>query len=69
MVFLATGIVPQSPGSNIAITCDEFGFITSDPSKRGIYSAGCVKRPTGVSQSVQDATGAALKAIQSIVRR
>ena len=69
MVVLATGMVPQSPGSNIAITYDEFGFITSDPLKRGIYGAGCVKKPTGVAQSVQDATGAALKAIQSIVRR
>ncbi len=69
MVVLATGIVPQSPGKNIAVTCDEFGFITSDPSKRGIYGAGCVKSPTGVAQSVQGATGAALKAIQSVVRR
>ncbi|MFA4915330.1 MAG: CoB--CoM heterodisulfide reductase iron-sulfur subunit A family protein [Syntrophales bacterium] len=69
MVVLATGIVPQLPGINIALTCDEFGFIVSDSSKKGIYGAGCVKKPTGVAQSVQDATGAALKAIQSIVRR
>ncbi|MCG6534188.1 MAG: CoB--CoM heterodisulfide reductase iron-sulfur subunit A family protein [Syntrophales bacterium LBB04] len=69
MVVLATGMVPQSPGGNIAVTYDEFGFITSDPSKSGIYGAGCVKSPTGVAQSVQDATGATLKAIQSVVRR
>jgi quinone-modifying oxidoreductase subunit QmoA len=69
MVVLATGIVPQPPGKNIAVTCDEFGFITSDPSKLGIYGAGCVKSPAGVAQSVQGATGAALKAIQSVVRR
>jgi quinone-modifying oxidoreductase subunit QmoA len=69
MVVLATGIVPQSPGKNISVRCDEFGFITSDPSNRGIYGAGCVKSPTGVAQSVQGATGAALKAIQSVVRR
>lgn len=69
MVVLATGIVPQPPGKNIAVTCDEFGFITSDPSKLGIYGAGCVKGPAGVAQSVQGATGAALKAIQSVVRR
>jgi len=69
MVVLATGMVPRAPGSNINVTYDEFGFIVSDPSRRGIYGAGCVRRPTGVAQSVQDATGAALKAIQSIVRR
>ena len=69
MVVLATGMVPRAPGSNINVTYDEFGFIVSDPSRRGIYGAGCVRKPTGVAQSVQDATGAALKAIQSIVRR
>lgn len=69
MVVLATGMVPRPLGSNIAVTYDEFGFVVPDPSKRGIYGVGCARRPTGVAQSVQDATGAALKAMQSIVRR
>ena len=71
LVVLATGIVPNTLGGNIPvdITCDDFGFVVSDPAKTGVYGAGCAKRPTGVAQSVQDATGAALKAIQSTLRR
>ena len=45
---------------------DEDGFILEAP---GIYGTGCVKRPLDVATSVQDATGAALRAIQSAVRR
>jgi quinone-modifying oxidoreductase subunit QmoA len=71
LVVLATGIVPNTLGGKIPvdITCDDFGFVVSDPAKTGVYAAGCAKRPTGVAQSVQDATGAALKAIQSTLRR
>jgi len=67
MVVLATGIVPSIADTKIAadITYDDYGFIASQPP--GIYAAGCSKRPTDVSNSVMDATGAALKAIQSIV--
>ncbi len=70
LVVLATGIVPNTLGNKIPvdITCDDFGFMVSDPEKPGVYAAGCAKRPTGVADSVQDATGAALKAIQSIRR-
>ncbi|MBI4620454.1 MAG: CoB--CoM heterodisulfide reductase iron-sulfur subunit A family protein [Desulfobacterales bacterium] len=71
LVVLATGIVPNMSDNKIPvnITCDEFGFAVSDPSKMGIYAAGCAKRPIGVAGAVQDATGAALKAIQSTLRR
>ena len=34
--------------------------------RTGIYAAGCVRRAMGVQESMEDATGAALKAIQSI---
>jgi quinone-modifying oxidoreductase subunit QmoA len=47
------------------ISYDDYGFIAPDGS--GIYGAGCSKRPADVSNSVMDATGAALKAIQSVV--
>lgn len=69
MVVLATGIVPMTAETKIPakITYDNYGFIASEVP--GIYAAGCAKRPADVSSSVQDATGAALKAIQSIVRR
>ena len=67
MVVLATGLVPsiaedRMPGD---ITYDDYGFII--PANTGIYGAGCAKRPVDVSNSVMDATGAALKAIQSVV--
>ena len=69
MLVLATGMVPSTarekiPG--IAAGYDAYGFILDTP---GVYGAGCVKRPLDVSTSVQDATGAALKAIQSAVGR
>jgi len=50
------------------VTYDENGFIVPDDNKRGIYGTGCVKRPMDVASSVQSATAAALKAIQSTVR-
>ena len=68
MVVLATGMVPTSAESKIAadIAHDNYGFVASDTA--GIYAAGCSRRPADVSTSVQDATRAALKAIQSVVR-
>ncbi len=71
MVVLATGMVPNSLDLESApsVSRDEYGFMTLDPNNTGIYGAGCVKRPTDVASSVQDATGAALRAIQSVTRR
>ena len=72
MVVLATGMVPNKiniPPSLDAPSCDDYGFLTNDPDKPGIYGAGCIRRPTDVASCVQDATASALKAIQSIVRR
>ncbi len=67
MVVLATGLVPSIADARIPgdITYDDYGFIV--PGTAGIYGAGCSKRPQDVSNSVMDATGAALKAIQSVV--
>jgi len=63
MVVLATGLVPTKlPGD---IKYDDYGFVT--PDNVGIFGAGCAKRPTDVSSSVMDATGATIKAIQTIV--
>ena len=71
MVVLATGMVPNQivldPSPDV--TYDDYGFFTHDPGKAGIYGAGCVRRPVDVATSVQDATSAALKAIQTIARR
>jgi len=67
MVVLATGLVPSIADAKIPgdLTFDDYGFIV--PGAPGIYGAGCAKRPVDVSSSVMDATGAALKAIQSVV--
>jgi quinone-modifying oxidoreductase subunit QmoA len=61
MVVLATGMVPATEGLPM-VELDEAGFIIPKP---GIYSAGVAKKPMEVAASVQDATGAALKAIQT----
>ncbi len=70
LVVLATGMVPttaklQVPGQ---VSYDDYGFLTESGSS-GIIPAGCVKKPVDVAHSVQDATGAALLAIQSLVGR
>jgi len=71
MVVLATGMVPNRIELDAApdVTHDEYGFFTNNPEQPGIYGAGCVRTPTDVASSVQDATAGALKAIQSIARR
>jgi quinone-modifying oxidoreductase subunit QmoA len=64
MAVLATGMVPNTaeepPPMGTAL--DEFGFIAPDPAA-GIIGAGVATRPVDVATAVQDATGAALKAV------
>jgi quinone-modifying oxidoreductase subunit QmoA len=68
LVVLATGIVPQTEGLPPGFEPDEFHFINTGSEKPGLYAAGCLRRPGEVSTSLQDATGAALKAFQCAVR-
>ncbi len=64
MVVLATGMQPQGiNGAVSSISYDENGFASDAP---GNHAVGCVKRPSEVQKAIQDATGAALKAIQDI---
>jgi quinone-modifying oxidoreductase subunit QmoA len=68
MVVLATGIVPSIAGIGIPaenVTFDDYGFMAAGPP--GIYAAGCARMPADVSTSAQNATAAALRAIQSVV--
>lgn len=71
LVVLATGIVPTQAGVSIEVQGglqrDEHGFMTSDQALPGFVAVGCAKRPVDVGASVRDATGAALKALQSCV--
>jgi quinone-modifying oxidoreductase subunit QmoA len=68
MVVLATGIVPNQVGAGLpaGVTYDDYGFFAAGVP--GIYAAGCCKTPADVGTSARDATGAALKAIQSVFR-
>jgi quinone-modifying oxidoreductase subunit QmoA len=71
LVVLATGIVPVDAGVRIDLSDglkrDEHGFLTGDQPLAGMLGAGCAKRPVDVATSVRDATGVALKALQSCV--
>jgi len=70
MAVLAAGMVPSTAGEKVPadMDYDDNGFVVGSRTP-GIYAAGCVKKPLDVASSVQDATAAALKAIQSTVRR
>ena len=70
MVVLAAGMVPSTKASKIPgdILYTNDGFIAPSSLKKGIYAVGTLKSPVDVSKSVQDATGAAIKTIQSARR-
>ncbi|MBT7154216.1 MAG: CoB--CoM heterodisulfide reductase iron-sulfur subunit A family protein [Deltaproteobacteria bacterium] len=69
MVVLATGMESSLAGAQIpgAVQTDDNGFVIPDQQKNGVISAGVAKFPADVSSSIQDSTGAALKAIQTAV--
>ncbi len=64
LAILATGMVPNSVEAPppLETVLDDFGFVAPDGDK-GIVGAGVANRPLDVSASIQDATGAALRAI------
>jgi len=67
LVVLAGGMVPAEIGAGVAggLKRDDYGFLLPEQDQSGILTAGCAKRPVDVASSVRDATGAALKALQS----
>jgi len=69
MAVLATGMVPNTVDDKppLGTTLDEYGFIVNDG--KGVIGAGSALRPFDVSASIQDATGAALKAMIVGARR
>lgn len=71
MVVLATGMVPGTQETKIVkdITYTPDGFVDASTAKKGIYAVGTLKSPVDVARSVQDATGVAIKSIQSLRRR
>ena len=64
MAVLAIGMVPNTADTPppLDTPLDEFGFIAPDTGK-GVIGAGTTMQPSDVATTVQDATGAALKAI------
>ncbi len=67
MVVLAAGMeaaTRQTP-LPLDINYTDEGMIIPSSLKPGIYAVGSAKSPVDVAKSVQDATGAALKSIQS----
>lgn len=70
MAVLATGMVPNTVDNPppLETPLDEFGFIAPE-TDNGIVGAGVAVRPYDVSATMQDATGAALKALNIGSRR
>lgn len=70
MVVLATGMVPSTKASKIPgeISYTHEGFVVPAYLKKGMFAVGSAKSPVDVAKSVQDATGAAIKTIQSARR-
>ncbi len=70
MVVLAAGMVPSTKAAKIPgeISYTHEGFVVPSFLKKGMFAVGTLKSPVDVARSVQDATGAAIKTIQSARR-
>ncbi len=70
LVVLATGMQPTTATAklpaDLKYTAD--GFIVNDYEAGGMFAAGCANKPADVVTSNQNATGMALKAIQTLRR-
>ncbi|MDH5230884.1 MAG: FAD-dependent oxidoreductase [Gammaproteobacteria bacterium] len=68
LVVLATGMEPSIPADAFPmdIKINEEGFIEADESNGAIFAAGCSSDALDVNRAVQQATGAALRAIQVV---
>lgn len=71
LVVLATGMEPSAASDkpNADLVFSEDGFIVNNFKKGGMFAAGCANKPADVVSSNQNATGMALKAIQTVVGR
>ncbi|MCP3955715.1 MAG: CoB--CoM heterodisulfide reductase iron-sulfur subunit A family protein [Desulfobacterales bacterium] len=71
MAVLATGMQPTAAANKLPadLNYSEDGFIINDFDKGGMFAAGCANKPADVFSSNQNATGMALKAIQTLARK
>jgi len=70
MAVLATGMVPNTADIKppVDVPLDEFGFLLPD-GHAGVVGTASAVRPCDVASSIQDATGAAMKAMTVEARR
>ncbi len=70
LVVLAVGMDPNAGTTAIAdsVVTDDGGFIQLAPENGGIFAAGCASDALDVNRAVQNATAAALRAIQVVNR-
>ncbi len=71
MVVLATGMQPTAANTKLPadLKINDDGFFINDFEKGGMFASGCAAKPADVISSNQNATGMALKAIQTLVKR
>jgi len=71
LVILATGMQPTAAKAKLPadLNYNADGFIINDYEKGGMFAAGCANKPADVVSSNQNATGMALKAIQTLARK
>ena len=71
MVVLATGMQPTAANAQLPadMKFTEDGFMVNDYEKGGMFATGCANKPADVVSSNQNATGMALKAIQTLVKK
>jgi len=71
MVVLATGMQPTAATEKLPadLKFNSDGFILNGAATTGMFAAGCANKPMDVVSTNQNATGMALKAIQTLVNR
>jgi quinone-modifying oxidoreductase subunit QmoA len=71
MAVLATGMQPSAANNKLPadLKANDDGFLINDFAKGGMFASGCAAKPADVISSNQNATGMALKAIQTLVKR
>jgi quinone-modifying oxidoreductase subunit QmoA len=71
LAVLATGMQPTASVGKLPakLNYTEDGFIINDFRNGGIFAAGCANKPADVVSSNQNATGMALKAIQTLAAK
>lgn len=71
MAVLATGMQPTAANTRLPadLKMTEDGFMINDFEKGGTFATGCANKPLDVVSCNQNATGMALKAIQTLVKK